>query len=53
MNFIHTIYIIVPPDKMMIVYNGGTEINSGTYHVIGPVPEGGQLVLVCRVLGGK
>jgi len=45
----------VPPDRMTVVYNGGTEIGGdGTRHyVVGPVPEGGQMVLVCRVLGGK
>lgn len=52
-RILYMLYIIVPPDKMMIIYNGGTEIDSGTHHVIGPVPEGGQLVLVCRVIGGK
>lgn len=43
----------VPPDKMTIAYNGRTEIDGGTHHVVGPVPEGGQLVLVCKVQGGN
>jgi len=45
---------IVPPDKMTIAYNGvGTEIDDGLHHTIGPVPEGGRLVLECRVQGGE
>jgi len=43
----------VPPDKMTIIYNGETEIDSGTHNVVGPVPEGGQLVLICKVQGGN
>jgi hypothetical protein len=38
---------------MTIAYNGGTEIEGGTHHVVGPVPEGSQLVLVCKVQGGN
>lgn len=40
---------------MTIVYNGGTEIggDGSRHYVVGPVPEGSQMVLVCRVLGGK
>lgn len=40
---------------MTIAYNGGKEIGGGggTHHVVGPVPEGGRLVLVCRVQGGE
>lgn len=45
---------IVPPDKMTIAYNGiRTKIDGGSHHTIGPVPEGGRLVLECRVQGGE
>lgn len=53
MKIIYVFINTVPPDKITIVYNGETEIDGGTHHVIGPVPEGGQLVLVCKVQGGK
>ncbi|XP_025423615.1 uncharacterized protein LOC112692984 [Sipha flava] len=52
-NYRIILRVIVPPDKMTIAYNGGTEIEGGTHHVVGPVPEGSQLVLVCKVQGGK
>lgn len=38
---------------MTIIYNGETEIEGGSHIVVGPVPEGSQLVLVCKVHGGK
>lgn len=39
---------------MTIAYNGvGTELSDGLHHTIGPVPEGGRLVLECRVQGGE
>lgn len=48
------VYVLVPPDKMTITYNGiRTEIDGAMQHTIGPVPEGGPLVLVCRVQGGE
>uniref|UniRef100_A0A2H8TIZ6 B-cell receptor CD22 n=1 Tax=Melanaphis sacchari TaxID=742174 RepID=A0A2H8TIZ6_9HEMI len=53
-NYRIILRVIVPPDKMTITYNGvETEIDDGLYHTIGPVPEGGRLVLECRVRGGK
>ncbi|XP_029344513.1 uncharacterized protein LOC100569162 isoform X1 [Acyrthosiphon pisum] len=53
-NYRIILRVIVPPDKMTIAYNGiGTEMDGGSHHTIGPVPEGGRLVLECRVQGGK
>ncbi|KAE9525141.1 hypothetical protein AGLY_014555 [Aphis glycines] len=53
-NYRIILRVIVPPDKMTIAYNGvRTEIDDGLHHTIGPVPEGGRLVLECRVQGGK
>lgn len=43
----------VPPDKMTIIFNGESEIDGGSHNIVGPVPEGGQLILVCKVQGGK
>ncbi|VVC33927.1 Immunoglobulin subtype,Immunoglobulin-like domain,Immunoglobulin-like fold,Immunoglobulin subtype 2 [Cinara cedri] len=52
-NYRIILRVIVPPDKMTIIYNDVTKIGSGTHHVIGPVPEGSRLVLICKVVGGK
>jgi len=52
--YAHIYIYIVPPDKMTITYNGiRPEIDDGLHHTIGPVPEGGRLVLECRVQGGE